>query len=140
MAVVIRGGEPVEVPTAEVDVGYLLLIRPRAKIPVDGVVVEGVSEVDASMVTGESLPVPKGVGSEVIGASVNTTGTLRVRATKLGADTALGPKSWHWYNRTKFQGARAAARGPRSVLARVGGAGGRHGHIPGLAGRRPTYH
>jgi Cu2+-exporting ATPase len=89
MAVVIRDGEPVEVPTAEVAVGDLLLIRPGAKIPVDGAVVEGESEVDESMVTGESLPVPKTINSQVIGASVNTTGTLRVRATKVGSDTAL---------------------------------------------------
>ncbi|HJY43057.1 MAG TPA: heavy metal translocating P-type ATPase [Propionibacteriaceae bacterium] len=89
MAVVIRDGEPVEVPTAEVAVGDLLLIRPGGKIPVDGAVVEGESEVDESMVTGESLPVSKTINSEVIGASVNTTGTLRVRATKVGSDTAL---------------------------------------------------
>ncbi|HSJ45390.1 MAG TPA: heavy metal translocating P-type ATPase [Euzebyales bacterium] len=89
MAVVLRDGEPVEIPTAEVVVGDLLLIRPGAKIPVDGVVEEGVSEVDESMVTGESLPVPKQADVEVIGASINTTGALRVRATKVGLDTAL---------------------------------------------------
>jgi P-type Cu2+ transporter len=89
MAEVIRDGEPVEVPTAEVNVGDLLLIRPGAKIPVDGTVVEGESEIDESMVTGESLPVAKTIDSQVIGASVNTTGTLRVRATKVGSDTAL---------------------------------------------------
>src|SRR5829696_5669927 len=89
MAVVIRDGEPVEVPTADVKVGDLLLIRPGAKVPVDGRVAEGESEVDESMVTGESLPVAKAVESQVIGASVNTTGTLRVRTTKVGADTAL---------------------------------------------------
>jgi Cu2+-exporting ATPase len=88
-AVVIRGDEPVEVDTAEVVVGDVLLIRPGSKIPVDGLVVAGESEVDESMVTGESLPVTKTAGSEVIGASVNTTGTLRVQATKVGADTAL---------------------------------------------------
>jgi Cu2+-exporting ATPase len=89
VALVIRDGETVEVPTAEVQTGDLLLIRPGAKIPVDGVVEEGQSEVDESMVTGESLPVSKGVGAEVIGASINTTGTMRVRATKVGAETAL---------------------------------------------------
>src|SRR5215218_6938388 len=89
MAVVIRDDEPVEVPTAEVEVGDLLLIRPGAKVPVDGRVVGGESEIDESMVTGESLPVPKSIDSEVIGASVNTTGTLRIRATKVGSDTAL---------------------------------------------------
>jgi P-type Cu2+ transporter len=89
MAVVVREGEPVEVPTAEVTVGDVLLIRPGAKIPVDGTVIDGESEVDESMVSGESLPVPKAVDSQVIGASVNTTGTLRIRATKVGSDTAL---------------------------------------------------
>jgi Cu2+-exporting ATPase len=88
-AVVLRGGQEVEVPTAEVQVGDLLLVRPGSKLPVDGVVEEGDSEVDESMVTGESLPVPKTPGSQVIGASVNISGTLRVRATKVGADTAL---------------------------------------------------
>ncbi|WP_433249515.1 heavy metal translocating P-type ATPase [Streptosporangium sp. CA-135522] len=88
-AVVIRGGEPVEVPTAEVAAGELLLVRPGAKIPVDGVVEDGESEVDESMVTGESLPVHKQPASAVIGATINRNGTLRVRATKIGADTAL---------------------------------------------------
>ena len=89
MATVLRDGEPVEVPTAEVVVDDLVLIRPGGKVPVDGTVVEGASEVDESMVTGESLPVTKSVGSGVIGASINTTGTLRVRATRVGSDTAL---------------------------------------------------
>lgn len=89
IAVVLRDGEPVEVPTAEVAVGDLLLIRPGSKIPVDGTVEDGVSEIDESMVTGESLPVGKVAGSEVVGASINTTGTLRVRATRVGSDTAL---------------------------------------------------
>ena len=89
VAVVIRDGEPVEVPTSDVQAGDLLLVRPGSKIPVDGKVEEGQSEVDESMVTGESLPVTKTIGSDVIGASINTTGTMRVRATKVGADTAL---------------------------------------------------
>ncbi|HEY6798547.1 MAG TPA: heavy metal translocating P-type ATPase [Kineosporiaceae bacterium] len=88
-AVVVRDGVEVEVPTSDVAVGDLLLVRPGAKIPVDGVVESGESEVDESMVTGESRPVPKAPAAAVIGASVNTTGTLRVRATKVGADTAL---------------------------------------------------
>jgi P-type Cu2+ transporter len=88
-ALVIRDGEPVELPTAEVTVGDLLLVRPGAKIAVDGVVEEGQSEVDESMVTGESLPVHKEAGSEVVGATINKNGTLRVRATKVGSDTAL---------------------------------------------------
>jgi Cu2+-exporting ATPase len=88
-ALVIRDGEPVEVPTAEVQVGDLLLVRPGAKIAVDGVAEDGDSEVDESMVTGESLPVHKQPGSAVVGATINRNGTLRVRATKVGADTAL---------------------------------------------------
>lgn len=89
MATVLRNGEEVEIPTVEVVVGDLVLIRPGGKVPVDGAVEDGISEVDESMVTGESLPVSKSAGSQVIGASINTTGTLRVRATKVGSDTAL---------------------------------------------------
>ena len=89
MATVIRDGEPVDVPTAEVKVDDLLLVRPGSKVSVDGVVEDGESELDESMVTGESLPVHKEPGDAVIGATINTTGTLRVRATKVGADTAL---------------------------------------------------
>ncbi len=88
-ALVIRDGEPTEVPTAEVGVGDLLLVRPGAKIAVDAIVEEGESEVDESMITGESLPVHKAPGSEVVGATINVNGSLRVRATKVGADSAL---------------------------------------------------
>ena len=88
-AIVIRDGAQIEVPTSEVQVGDLLLIKPGAKIPVDGVVEEGTSEVDESVVTGESLPVPKTPGAELIGGSINKNGTLRARATKVGSDTAL---------------------------------------------------
>ncbi len=88
-AIVIRDGDQVEIATSEVKAGDLLLIRPGAKIAVDGIVEEGESEVDESMVTGESLPVHKGPGSEVIGATINANGMLRVRATKVGADSAL---------------------------------------------------
>jgi len=89
MATVIRDGQIVEIPTAEVRVADLMLVRPGDKIGVDGVIEEGRSEVDESVVTGESLPVSKAPGSEVIGATINKNGTLRVRATKVGADTAL---------------------------------------------------
>jgi P-type Cu2+ transporter len=88
-ALVIRDGQPVEVPTAEVGVGDLLLVRPGVKIATDGIVEDGDSEVDESVVTGESLPVHKQPGDQVIGATINRNGTLRVRATKVGADTAL---------------------------------------------------
>jgi Cu2+-exporting ATPase len=88
-AVVLRDGEPIEVPTAEVEVGDVLLVRPGAKVPVDAVVEEGESQVDESTVTGESLPVKKGPGDQLIGATINKNGTLRARATAVGADTAL---------------------------------------------------
>src|SRR6266511_4077949 len=88
-ATVIRDGQTVEIPTAEAHVGDLLLIRPGDRIGVDGVVEEGHSEVDESVVTGESLPVHKQPGSAVVGATINENGTLRVRATKVGSDTAL---------------------------------------------------
>jgi Cu+-exporting ATPase len=78
-----------EVPVEEVVVGDIVVVRPGEKIPVDGVVVEGSSAVDESMLTGESIPVEKSPGSTVIGATLNKTGTFNFRATKVGADTAL---------------------------------------------------
>jgi len=88
-AVVIRDGKEIELPTAEVAVGDLLLIRPGAKVPVDAVVEEGESSVDESMVTGESLPISKHPGDRLIGATINKQGTLRARASAVGSDTAL---------------------------------------------------
>jgi Cu2+-exporting ATPase len=88
-ATVIRDGVELEIPTAEVQVGDLLLIRPGSKVPVDAEVVEGESSVDESMVTGESMPVSKHAGSALIGATMNKNGALRARATAVGADTAL---------------------------------------------------
>jgi P-type Cu2+ transporter len=88
-ALVIRDGETVEISTSDVAVGDLLLVRPGAKVATDGVVEDGESEVDESMVTGESMPVHKAPGDGIIGATVNASGTLRVRASKVGADTAL---------------------------------------------------
>lgn len=88
-AIVIRDGVETEVPTSEVVVGDTLVIRPGARVPVDAVVKSGDSDVDESMVTGESMPVTKGAGAKLIGGSINSTGALRARATKVGADTAL---------------------------------------------------
>jgi Cu2+-exporting ATPase len=88
-AVVLRDGEPLEVPTAEVQVGDLLLVRPGSKVPVDATVEEGESQVDESTVTGESLPVKKTAGDQLIGATINKNGTLRARAIAVGSDTAL---------------------------------------------------
>ncbi len=89
MATVLRDGQEVEVPVEEVQVGDLIRVKPGEKVPVDGVVTEGNSTVDESMLTGESIPVSKAVGDEVIGASLNKTGSFILRATKIGKDTAL---------------------------------------------------
>ncbi len=82
-------GEEKEVPVDEVTVGDIMIIRPGEKIPTDGVVIKGQSSVDESMATGESMPVPKNVGDEVIGATVNQRGMLKVKAAKVGQDTFL---------------------------------------------------
>ncbi len=86
---VIRNGQELELPADEVEVGDVCLVRPGESIPVDGVVLEGYSAVDESMVTGESLPVEKRAGDEVIGGTLNKTGAFRFRATRVGKDTAL---------------------------------------------------
>ncbi|MGW0137487.1 heavy metal translocating P-type ATPase [Streptomyces calvus] len=86
---VIRAGSEAEVPVEDVTVGDEVVIRPGEKVPVDSVVLSGSSAVDESMVTGEPMPVTKHAGDTVIGATVNTTGSLRVRASKVGADTML---------------------------------------------------
>jgi P-type Cu2+ transporter len=89
-ATVIRNGqEEVEIPTSEVLVDDVIHIRPGDKIPVDGIVIEGSSDVDESMITGESVPITKFPGDEVVGATINKTGSFKFRATKVGADTAL---------------------------------------------------
>ena len=89
MATVLRDSQEQEIPTAEVLKGDIVVIRPGNKIPVDGEVLEGESQVDESMLTGESMPVGKKPGDAVIGATINKSGSFRYRATKVGADTAL---------------------------------------------------
>lgn len=89
MANVLRDGKEMQVPTAEVLAGDIIIVRPGDRIPVDGVVTEGETQVDESMLTGESMPVKKVVGSNVAGATINKSGAFRFRATKVGADTAL---------------------------------------------------
>lgn len=88
-ATVLRDGVEWEIPVEDVVVGDEVMVRPGQKIPVDGVVVDGASAVDESMITGESLPVEKSPGDEVIGATINKMGAFRFRATKVGRDTAL---------------------------------------------------
>ncbi len=86
---VVRGGEELDIPVDQVLVGDLIVVRPGEKVPVDGVVVQGSSAVDESMLTGESIPVEKNAGDNVIGATMNKLGSFRFRATRVGADTAL---------------------------------------------------
>ncbi len=88
-ATVIREGKEVTIPLEEVIVGDLVLVKPGEKLPVDGEVIEGTTAIDEAMLTGESIPVEKAVGSKVIGASINKTGFIKYRATKVGKDTAL---------------------------------------------------
>lgn len=88
-ATVLRGDAEVEVPVAELERGDVMVVRPGAKIPTDGEILEGNSHLDESIATGESVPVEKGPGDAVIGATINKEGMLKVRATKIGADTFL---------------------------------------------------
>ncbi len=86
---IIRNGSEITVPIEEVIVGDVVLVKPGEKLPVDGEVIEGNTSIDESMLTGESIPVEKSIGSKVIGASINKTGFIKYKATKVGDDTAL---------------------------------------------------
>jgi len=88
-AVVVRNNNEMVVPVEEVVVGDIVLVKPGEKLPVDGSVIEGSTAIDESMLTGESIPVEKSIGSNVIGASINKTGFIKYKATKVGKDTAL---------------------------------------------------
>ena len=89
IATVMRNGQEVKIAVDDVTVGDIILVKPGEKIPVDGIIIEGASAVDESMVTGESIPVEKGKGDSVIGATMNKTGSFKFRAEKVGADTTL---------------------------------------------------
>jgi len=88
-AIVARNGNEIEVPVEEVEVGDIVIVRPGEKIPVDGIVVDGHSFIDESMITGESVPVEKNVGDTVFSATINKTGALKFRAVKVGRETTL---------------------------------------------------
>jgi len=89
MARVLLNGKEIELPIEDVQVGTTVMVKPGEKIPIDGVVTAGYSSVDEKLITGESIPVEKNVGSEVIGATINKTGLLTIKATRVGDDTAL---------------------------------------------------
>ncbi len=86
---VVRDGKEIEIPVEDVQVGDIVIVRPGEKIPVDGVVTDGYSGVDEKVITGESIPVEKKIGDPVVGATINKTGMLKFKATKVGADTVL---------------------------------------------------
>ncbi|MGB6779565.1 MAG: copper-translocating P-type ATPase, partial [Planococcus citreus] len=88
-AVVVRDGVETEIPVDAVETGDIVVVKPGEKLPVDGIVVEGATAIDESMLTGESMPVEKAAGDRVIGASINKNGAIRYEATKVGKDTAL---------------------------------------------------
>ena len=86
---VLRDGKEMMIPTSEVKLGDILILKPGDKVPVDGEIIEGETAIDESLVTGESLPVAKSIGDSVIGGSINTSGSVQFKATKIGSDTAL---------------------------------------------------
>ena len=88
-AVVLKDGKELTVPTGEVAVGETIIVKPGAKVPLDGVVTDGISSVNEAMLTGESIPVEKSTGSRVIGGSINISGVIYVKVTNIGEDTAL---------------------------------------------------
>ncbi|MEH7886994.1 heavy metal translocating P-type ATPase [Bacillus sp. JJ1609] len=88
-AIILKDGKEIEISVDEVQVDDMIIVKPGEKMPVDGVVVEGRTSVDEAMLTGESIPVEKGIGSKIIGASINKNGAIRYEATKVGKDTAL---------------------------------------------------
>ncbi|NTW05229.1 MAG: copper-translocating P-type ATPase, partial [Peptococcaceae bacterium] len=86
---IIRGDQEISIPIEDVEVGNTVVVRPGEKIPVDGIIIEGYSAIDESMITGESIPVDKKIGDEVIGSTINALGAFKFTATKVGRDTAL---------------------------------------------------
>jgi len=125
MAIVIRDGKEQEIPTQDVLVGDTLVVKPGEKIPVDGEVLSGTSAIDEALVTGESLPVEKSSGNPVIGGSVNTTGALKIKATKVGGDTVLAQitKLVETAQNSKAPGQRVADRAAAYLVVIAAGSG-----------------
>lgn len=88
-AIILRNDQEIEISIDEVEVGDIIIVKPGEKMPVDGVVIEGMTSVDESMLTGESIPVEKNIGDKIIGASINKNGAIKYKATRVGKDTAL---------------------------------------------------
>ena len=125
MATVMRNGQETEIPTSEIQVDDIVVIKPGDKIAVDGVIEKGETAIDESLVTGESIPVDKQPGDEVIGGSINQTGSITFRATKIGADTALGQivKLVEQAQNSKAPGQRLADRAAQYLVILAVGAG-----------------
>ena len=115
MARVLLNGKEIDLPIEDVQEGTMILVKPGEKIPIDGIVTAGHSSVDEKLITGESIPVEKNVGSEVIGATINKTGILTIKATKVGDDTALA-QIIHWLKKRKHP-ARPFRNSPTELLA-----------------------
>ena len=122
---VVRDGAVVEVPTAEVRAGEIIELRPGDRVPVDGEVTEGETAIDEALVTGESIPVPKRPGDIVTGGTINQSGSIRIRATKVGADTALAQivKLVEEAQASKAPGQRIADRWAQYLVVLAVGAG-----------------
>src|SRR3990167_2840823 len=113
-----RDGQETMIATSEVKLGDILILKPGDKVPVDGEITEGETAIDESLVTGESLPVTKGVSDKVIGGSINTSGSVRFKATKIGEDTALAQivKMVETAQNSKAQGQKIADRFARYLV------------------------
>ncbi len=124
-ATVLRNGQEIEIASSEIEVGDMVVIRPGDKIPVDGVIEKGETTIDESLVTGESIPLDKQPREEVIGGSINQTGSITFRATKIGADTALGQivKLVEQAQNSKAPGQRLADRAAQYLVILAVGAG-----------------
>ncbi|MGH9200759.1 MAG: copper-translocating P-type ATPase, partial [Vicinamibacterales bacterium] len=124
-ATVLREGQEVEIPSSEIVVGDLVLIRPGEKIPVDGIIERGETTIDESLVTGESIPVDKRPGDAVVGGSINQSGSITFRATKIGAETTLGQivRLVEQAQASKAPGQRLADRAAQYLVVLAVGAG-----------------
>lgn len=122
---IIRDGQEIMVPTSDVQIGNIVVIKPGDKVPVDGVVVEGETAIDESFVTGESIPVTKGVGDQVVGGSINQSGSIKFKATKVGTDTVLATivKLVETAQNSKAPGQRLADQAAQYLVILAVGAG-----------------
>ncbi len=125
MATVLRNGQEVEIPSSDIQVNDLVVLRPGDKVPVDGVIEKGETTIDESLVTGESIPVDKRPDDEVIGGSINQSGSVTFRTTKIGADTTLGQivKLVEQAQNSKAPGQRLADRAAQYLVVLAVGAG-----------------